>query len=98
MDNRIKGFLGNTVNRENRGQIFIISHDHGYYPLINRYREKYGIAAADLALKKSIQAVTKESMLKNRICEKDESKRQRLYWPEHEDEGRTNGAAGRGID
>lgn len=35
VDNQIKGFLGNLVNQENRGCIFIISHDHGYYKLIN---------------------------------------------------------------
>ena len=56
VDNRIKGFLGNTVNRENRGQIFIISHDHGYYQLIHHYRRKYGILPEDLDLRKSIQA------------------------------------------
>lgn len=31
VDNRIKGILGNLIKRENRGRIFIISHDHGYY-------------------------------------------------------------------
>ena len=56
VDNRIKGFLGNTVNREDHGQIFIISHDHGYYQLVHRYRRKYGILPEDLDLKKSIQA------------------------------------------
>lgn len=56
VDNQIKGFLGNLVNQENRGCIFIISHDHGYYKLINRYRVKYGIPAEELDLKKSIQA------------------------------------------
>lgn len=56
VDNRIKGFLGNTVNRECGGRIVIISHDHGYYKLINKYRVKYGISESDLELKKSIQA------------------------------------------
>lgn len=54
VDNQIKGFLGNLVNQENRGCIFIISHDHGYYKLINRYRVKYGIPVEELDLKKSI--------------------------------------------
>lgn len=56
VDNRIKGILGNHINQENRGRIFIISHDYGYYKLINRYRAKYGIQAEMLDLKKSIQA------------------------------------------
>lgn len=56
VDNRIKGILGNLVNQENRGCIFVISHDHGYYKLINRYRVKYGIHAEMLDLKKSIHA------------------------------------------
>lgn len=56
VDNRIKGILGNLINQENRGRIFIISHDHGYYKLINRYRTKYGVQAETLDLKKSIQA------------------------------------------
>lgn len=56
VDNRIKGILGNLIKQENRGRIFIISHDHGYYKLINRYRTKYGIQAEMLDLKKSIQA------------------------------------------
>lgn len=56
VDNRIKGILGNLIKQENRGRIFIISHDHGYYKLINRYRAKYGIQVEMLDLKKSIQA------------------------------------------
>lgn len=56
MDNRIKGILGNLIKQENRGRIFIISHDHGYYKLINRYRTKYGIRAEMMDLMKSIQA------------------------------------------
>lgn len=56
VDNRIKGILGNLINQENKGCIFIISHDHGYYKLINRYRTKYGVHADTLDLKKSIQA------------------------------------------
>lgn len=55
-DNRIKGILGNLVKHESEGAIFIISHDNGYYKLINRYREKYGIQSKMLDLKKSIQA------------------------------------------
>ena len=54
VDNRIKSFLGNTINREERGRIFIISHDHGYYELINKYRGKYGISIVALEQKKSI--------------------------------------------
>lgn len=56
VDNRIKGILGNLMNQENRGCIFVISHDHGYYKLINRYRIKYGIHAEMLDLKTSILA------------------------------------------
>lgn len=48
MDNRIKGYLGSQMGRRDRGQIFIISHDHGYYQLINRYRARYGIPQEDL--------------------------------------------------
>lgn len=44
------------MKNENRGAIFIISHDNGYYKLINRYREKYGIQPEMLDLNKSIQA------------------------------------------
>ena len=60
VDNRIKGFLGNVVNREDRGQIFIISRDHGYCKRMDYYRKKYGIPADELELKKSIQAVLQE--------------------------------------
>lgn len=55
VDNRIKGFLGNLINRENRGGVFIISHDHGYYKLISKYRVKYKIPEGELDVKKSIQ-------------------------------------------
>lgn len=56
VDNRIKGILGNLVNRENRGCIFIIGQDQGYWKLINRYRARYGIQAKMLDLKKSIKS------------------------------------------
>lgn len=51
VDNRIKGFLGNVVNREDRGQIFIISRDHGYCKRMDYYRKKYGIPAYERGLK-----------------------------------------------
>lgn len=51
---RVKEYPGNTINREERGRIFIISHDHGYYELINKYRGKYGISIVALEQKKSI--------------------------------------------
>lgn len=51
VDNRIRGFLGNMVNREDRGQIFVISRDHGYCKRMDYYRKKYGIPAYERGLK-----------------------------------------------
>lgn len=54
VDNRIKGKLGNLLKSGQCGRVFIISGDHGYSSLVEKYRKKYAIEIDCLAVGKSI--------------------------------------------